>query len=401
MKKCAFIRKTLRAVFNSIIWHVGWLFPRNKNKWVFGSWFGDRYSDNSRAMYEYVLKEMPYIKAMWLTRNIEVYHRLKEEGKPVELLSSFKGKMFSLTSKVAFITVEREEVNGIYLNGAKIVWLYHGMPMKYIMNDESRFLEKPSEGKTAIRKKILKILFPYLTNYNVGSVIATSEFFRPFLETAFKVDANKVWCDGYPRNDELFSSETEELIKKYRSRFPSSKFIIHMPTHRIHGMNGEPYNPFEGYGFNQNSFIETIEKGDYVYFYKGHFYDSKNRFELKHERFVRITDNDFDVLYRLVKDMDVLITDYSSIYFDYLLLQRPIILTPFDYEEYVSNERPLYYDYNDNIVANRVSDWNELLMMLLENTYVQPEIKLINKYHLNIDGFSCKRIAEHIENLWM
>ena len=153
-----FIKKGIRAIWHSIIWYLGRLAPRNKNKWVFGAWFGDRYSDNSRAMYEYVLEELPDIKACWLTKNDTVYMKLKSEGKPVELLSSFKGKFFALTAKVAFITVEREEVNGLYLNGAKLVWLYHGMPIKYIMNDESVFLR--GNSRSVVKRKIIDFLFP-------------------------------------------------------------------------------------------------------------------------------------------------------------------------------------------------------------------------------------------------
>lgn len=394
-----FIKKGIRAIWHSIIWYLGRLAPRNKNKWVFGAWFGDRYSDNSRAMYEYVLEELPDIKACWLTKNDTVYMKLKSEGKPVELLSSFKGKFFALTAKVAFITVEREEVNGLYLNGAKLVWLYHGMPIKYIMNDESVFLR--GNSRSVVKRKIIDFLFPYLSDYNVGSVIVTHDFFSPFFESAFKVDADKVWISGYPRNDVLFTSETESIVEKYKSLYPTAKFIIHMPTHRIHGRKGEAYSPFDGFGFDQELLFETLEKGDYVYFYKGHFYDSTNKVCFNHERFVRIADSDFENLYRLIKDMDILITDYSSIYFDFLLLQRPIILTPFDYEEYISSERPLYYDYKSNIIANTVSDWNELLGILLNKTYKQPNKEVIEKYHKYRDGNSCKRISENIKNLWM
>lgn len=395
-----FIYKAFCALIRLLFWHFERLIPRNQNKWIFGSWFGEKYSDNSRALYEYVLKEMPYIKPMWLTSNDIVYKRLKKEGKPVALLSSIKGKLFALTAKFAFITVERKEVNGYYLNGAKLIWLYHGMLMKYVMADERRFIEGASYDKMTSKKIVSAILFPYksVRNYNVGRILVTSDFFSPFFESAFRIDSTKIWVDGYPRNDDFFSDQTEEIILKYRALYPSAKFIIHMPTHRLHGLNGEPFNPFDGYGFSTENFYDTLEKGDYVYFYKGHFYDSNNRIELNNDRFVRVTDEDFDSLYRMIKDMDLLITDYSSIYFDYLLLKRPIILTPFDYDEYITNERPLYYDYKKNLIANYVSNWDELLDLLLNKTFILPNLDLVNKYHRNVDGNSCRRISDHIIN---
>lgn len=402
MKFFLLLFKVFRAIIRFLFWHSERLIPRNKNKWVFGSWFGEKYSDNSRAMYEYVLREMPDIKATWLTSNIDVYNKLKVIGRPVEMLSSFKGKMTALTSKFAFITVERKEVNGYYLNGAKLIWLYHGMPMKMIMNDERRFIKGETYDRPSLKKKLISFFFPYSgNNYNVGSVLTTSSFFNPFFESAFKVDSSKVWMDGYPRNDVFFSTEVESLVVKFRKLFPTAKFIIHMPTHRVHGLSGQPFNPFDGYGFDVHSFYEMLEEGDYVYFYKGHYYDTGNLLSIHHDRFVKVSDDDFDDLYRLVKDMDLLITDYSSIYFDFLLLQRPIILTPFDYSEYIKQERPLYFDYYKYIKANIVNNWSELDNLLLNKLYKQPSYDVIRMFHNNIDGLSCERISKHIEQAWM
>ena len=395
------LSRLILAIPRLLFWYTERFIPRNKNHWVFGAWFGEKYSDNSRAMYEFVLKEMPQIKPMWLTKNISVYNRLKNENKPVELLSSLKGKLFALSAKVAFVTVERDEVNGFYLNGAKVVWLYHGMVMKYIMEDESRFMQGASYYKKTTKKVLIKHLLPYVSNYNVGSITITGAFFKPYFQTAFKVEAEKIWEDGYPRNDVFFSNDSEPIVEGYRRKYPSAKFIIHMPTHRLHGLKGDPFNPFDGYGFTKDQFYDVLEKGDYVYFYKGHFYDTKNRVDLQHDRFVRITDADFDILYRLVKDMDILITDYSSIYFDYLLLQRPIILTPFDFEDYIKYERPLYYDYKEKIKANKVYNWVELFELLYNKTYDKPSDELINSFIRYRDGNSCKRISDHVMNTWM
>lgn len=395
------IYKAFLVLPRLLFWYSERIIPRSNKKWVFGSWFGEKYSDNSRAMYEYVLKEMPHIKALWLTGNRSVYYRLKQENKPVALLSSIKGKLFSLTAKIAFVTVERNEVNGFYLNGAKIVWLYHGMVIKCIMEDEKRFLTDGSNDKRNIKNKLVSLLLPYDKDYNVGSIIVTSDFFRPYFASAFKVSDDVIWADGYPRNDILFSNESEDIILKYRQLYPTAKFIIHMPTHRLHGLKGKPFNPFDDYGFDSVKFYRALDDGDYVYFYKGHFYDSNSNVGLCNDRFVTITDQDFDILYRLVKDMDILITDYSSIYFDFLLLQKPIILTPFDYDEYITNERPLYYDYKENIIANTVYNWDELINLLNSQMFIEPNDDLINKFHRNRDGLSSKRIVEDIEKKWL
>ena len=116
---------------------------------------------------------------------------------------------------------------------------------------------------------------------------------------------------------------------------------------------------------------------------------------MSNPRFLNVTDNDFDNLYTFVKDMDILMTDFSSIYIDYLLMKRPVILAPFDYEEYITGERPLYFDYND-LEGARANNWDEVLHILRECTYSEPSDAQISRFHRYVDGNSAQRISERI-----
>lgn len=395
MKKTNILLRVLTYIYELSVWALQVFIPRNKRKWIFGAWFGQKYSDNSRSMYEYVLQNHPEINALWVTKNKDIYNRLKSENKPVAMDMSLKGIFHALTSKVAFVTVVPKEVNGLWLHGAKIVWLWHGMPMKYIEADERRFVEGPSFDNPGFIKKIKKALHPF-SKRKVDSVLITGDFFSPFFQSSFQVGPEKIWNDGYPRNDELFSKEQDDIVVHYRNQFPNAKFIIFMPTHRLHGLSGKPFSPFEGNEFDSVKFFELLEEKDYVFFYKGHFYDSGVSIQLNHPRFVDVTHSNIDVLYRFVKDMDILITDYSSIYFDYLLLKRPIVLTPFDYQEYIKSERPLYFDYF-SLEAPKASNWKELISILRGNLS-GPSTEEVEKYLSYKDGNSSERIFEHIQN---
>lgn len=388
----------VEAVKNFFVWYLQRLIPRNKNRWIFGAWFGERYSDNSRSIYEYVLNNHPEIDALWVTKNEDVYNRLKAENKPVAMLSSSEAKRHAATSKVAFITVADKEVNGLYLNGAKMVWLWHGMPMKYIEADERRFVEGDRFDHPTLLRRIKMLYHPYLKKH-VDCVLTTGEFFNPIFESSFQVGPEKVWNDGYPRNDELFSKEQDAIVAQYREHYPNAKFIIYMPTHRLHGLSGKPFSPFEGNGFEPEKLFKLLEEKDYVFFYKGHFYDSGASVKLSHPRFVDVTHSSMDVLYRFVKDMDILITDYSSIYFDYLLLKKPIVLTPFDYEEYIKSERPLYFDYF-SLEAPKANNWDELIS-ILEGDLKDPSDEEVSKYLSHTDGNSSERIFNHIQKSFL
>lgn len=392
------IIRGVEAVKNFVLWHLQRLIPRKKSRWIFGAWFGERYTDNSRTMYEYVLNNHPEIDALWVTKSEEVYNRLKSEKKPVAMLSSIQGIHHALTSKISFITVDPKEVNGLYLNGAKNVYLWHGMPMKYIEADERRFVEGKRFDHPPLLRRIKMSYHPYLKKH-VDCVVTTGNFFTSIFESSFRIAPEKVWNDGNPRNDELFSKGHDSIVTQYREHYPDAKFIIYMPTHRLHGLSGKPFSPFEGNGFDQEKLFKLLEEKNYVLFYKGHFYDSGVSVQLKHPRFADVTHSSIDILYRFVKDMDILITDYSSIYFDYLMLKKPIVLTPFDYQEYIKSERPLYFDYY-SLEAPKANDWDELIT-ILKNDLQEPSDEEVSKYLSHTDGNSSERIFNHIQKTFL
>lgn len=378
-------------------WYLQCLLPRNKHIWLFGSWFGQKYSDNSRGMYEYVLVNEPHIRPMWITHSQEVYAKLKEEGRPVAMAHSWKGRLWCLRAGVVFITTAAAEMNAKYLNGARMIWLWHGMVIKQIMADEVRFKNLRYSTFKRIKVAINNFLFPWENHVRKDAVLSTADFFNPFLASAFEVEENQLWTDGYPRNDALFSESQEKIIKRYREQFPTAKFIIYMPTHRLNERKGTPFNGFEDFGFDQETFFQILEEQDYVFFNKGHFYDSSAQIGMSNPRFLNVTDKDFDNLYTFVKDMDILMTDFSSIYIDYLLVKKPIILAPFDYNDYISSERPLYFDYND-LEGVKASNWNDVFTILRERTYFNPTEEQISRFHRYIDGNSARRIASHIQS---
>lgn len=99
---------------------------------------------------------------------------------------------------------------------------------------------------------------------------------------------------------------------------------------------------------------------------------------------------------------DVLITDYSSVFFDYLLLNKPIVFYPYDYDKYVKERKGFYFDYKKDLPGAIAYNIEELLNILKNNKelhkYDQKRRKF-RKEHLELcDGNSCQRIVEKIIN---
>lgn len=108
-------------------------------------------------------------------------------------------------------------------------------------------------------------------------------------------------------------------------------------------------------------------------------------------------------LYEILNGCDILITDYSSIYFDYLLLDRPIIFVPVDLSEYKENRGFLLEPYDDWTPGpkclSQVELENEIISCLSDATYYQDKRKdILNKVHEYKDGFSTKRTWEFIDD---
>ena len=89
--------------------------------------------------------------------------------------------------------------------------------------------------------------------------------------------------------------------------------------------------------------------------------ESKQKF--KHERIIFESHSISDP-YPLLLNASVLITDYSSIFADFLLLNRPLIFSNFDHLNYIKNERSLYWNYNDVTPGYKASDWDSLIKAL-------------------------------------
>jgi CDP-glycerol glycerophosphotransferase (TagB/SpsB family) len=131
-----------------------------------------------------------------------------------------------------------------------------------------------------------------------------------------------------------------------------------------------------------------------------HFYDM-SRISFDNQSNIKFIRESMDP-YELLLESTILITDYSSIYFDFLLTQRPIIFTPFDIEEYQKKDREFYYNYEDVTPGPKCQDWNEVLiwieMFVKDITLFEKERKEVNKKFNKFDDFkNSERVYQMIK----
>ena len=117
-----------------------------------------------------------------------------------------------------------------------------------------------------------------------------------------------------------------------------------------------------------------------------------------------VQEKDISELNELLPHVDILITDYSGAYLDYLLLDRPIIFAPFDIEKYLKMDRELYEDYDEATPGVKCKNWIEVLDKLSiilsgDDCYKAERLRALNKYHSYCDGDSSKRVYELANSL--
>jgi len=387
------------------IYWLSYLVPKDKNLWIFGAWFGEKYADNSKYLFEYINKNHTEIKAIWLTNNQNTFELIKKKGYKVFKTYSLKGLFYALRAQVGIISTGLKDIN-IYTTGnMKIVQLWHGIPLKKIMFDDKITFKHPN-----FFKNITFLIFPFLKRdfyYSNTIFIATSEEVQKRMSSAFNVRLDKVKVTGYPRNDSFFQSLRKDLdfVKKLLYfKSIGKKIVIYMPTHRREGKLNICKFLFSNLSF-LNSRLEWL---NCILLVKLHYYHLNEISYLTNENYSNIIVlNDKLIeqdIYNILKLTDILITDYSSVYLDYLLLNKPIIFAPFDLEDYLKNDREFYYNYNEVTPGPKAKNWEEVIKYLEDfiknpQLYKEEREKIKNFFHKYKDGNSSKRVFQEIVKL--
>ena len=373
------IIRYLICIINLPLYYISYLFPKNKSIWIFGAWFGEKYADNSKILFEYVNKIDNSIMPIWLTKNRKVYKELKANGFKVYYSYSIYGYYYTAKSGYIFVSTGMADVNRFVATTRNKIQLWHGTPLKKILKDAHSQDESSSLA-------FIKFLFVPFNIPKYKLLLSSSENINENLSNAFGSMVKKICVLGYPRNDNLFNNEV-------------TKTIIFLPTHRQEGNSNikHIFDSFDSIKINQ-----FLMKYNYTLFVKLHFYDLEN-ISIRDSSNIKFISEDID-LYKFLSKTHILITDYSSVYFDFLLLNRPIIFTPFDIDEYMDRDRELYYDYDQVTPGPRCMNWdeviNEIEMIIKgEDNYDDQRQKInifFNKYK---DSNSSKRIYEYIKDL--
>ena len=281
--------------------------------------------------------------------------------------------------------------------------LWHGFPLKGIGN----------------MSKEDKVNMPFISEQwnNLDAIISYSEFYNIFMSSAFWIEKEKFLITGMPRNDFLYKSDgKKQILNLLNLNMNDKKVLFYLPTFRksVHQKNMTKIwdNIFGMADFNLEQFNSFLNKYNLHLIVKLHpneenYVISKlqqmkvnNITLLKNE----VLNNSVVDLYEILNAADLLITDYSSVYFDFLLLNRPIIFTPTDLEIYRKTRGFMLEPYGLWTPGPKVLKQEELegeiIKLLTDTKYYQKERQYIRDIiHRYKDGNSSERVWKVIDKI--
>jgi CDP-glycerol glycerophosphotransferase len=368
-----------------------------KNFVVIGTMSGKYFGGNSKTIYFYLLKNYPQIKVTWITKNQKVYHQLKAANLPVVKSNSIMGIITLWQAKVGVVTNELRDIAltpFLVLPTLKLVSLRHGRSVKKV-----RFARE--KHRLALKESWERRYENKLITY----VISTSDFVSKIQEKCLLVGKEKHLVTGYPRNDIFFDPSRKRIII-YSKKITS---VLYAPTWR-HGRNPTTFFPFKD--FKHQELISFLVKNKIKLYLRPHKNDlikfpkaviflkrlaqaSKNIFLVTHDNYPDINE--------LLPDFDILISDYSAIYHDWLLLDKPLLFIPYDYEDF-KTQNGFLYDYKKLLPGPIINSSQQLYKEMShlirgKDQFKQKRLKLKKLIHKFEDGRASERVAAIINKL--
>lgn len=361
--------KCIIYLIGYILRAVSFCMPRSRKVWVFGGTWG-AFDGNAKYLFIHVSQHVSQVLPVWITYKPAVVREVRRCGLRAYSLFSFRGLWYALRAGYYFFNAYSSDICYFTAGRAVCVNLWHGVGLKKI-----EFCVDKGPLYDRYVRKTLKQRFYYPQVYRRPDYFLSSTPFQTVkFAKAFRIREEQCLPFGYPRNDILLfpeekrqaflrrfaSEETWGFIQKFRQY---DRVFLYMPTWR-----DSQRNLFAEH-LNLEALHLLMERKNALLVLKPH----TNTVVHEHIRSMHYSnllflEGSVDI-YPLLPYTDVLITDYSSVLYDYLLMSgKGVILYLYDYADYVK-ERDFNYPFLDNVAGEVAYTFPELLAAMKRDAY--------------------------------
>jgi CDP-glycerol glycerophosphotransferase len=354
------------------------LIKQDANAWCFIP-YGDDFTGNIKAVFEYSVLLNVKVIILTSSKSFEKYNDKAIIINDVTATDYFKSSVIICDQLLSVYTFFRK----YNFSPKKIINVWHGIPMKKMflssINPISPFIQNEKE---------------------MFHIIASSELDAKAMEKSFGVSPGNIHITGLPRIDYLsnLSDSMKDEEFKINQLTNGKKLILFAPTWRDD--NGSYYE------FTQedlNLLSDFLDKNNCVIGVREHFNHKNKSYynQLKKVNVLNLNNDYFKNIEVLLKKADLLITDYSSCYFDFLFLKKPCVSFAFDYQEYGSHERGFLHDPKELFGQNLCFDFHHVLLRAEElmNKPYSIDMDTFNRFYKFDDNKNSERVIDIIKNI--
>ena len=400
-KKSVLIRKIIRKllyIYRYIMFKIRTIGIKVENKTVIFSTFnGKSYSCSPKAIYEYMLNNDKYkdYNFIWAFRDTEKYKQIGENKNTIIVKSG--SKQFSKALARAKYWVFNYKIGDQLYPKKNQIFLqcWHGTPLKRLGCDLIHFDNKLNTMKEM--KKRYKVEAQKFDYFISPSKYASEKFISAWnLKEIGK--ENIILEEGYPRNDFLYNyteNDVKEIKDKLGIQNTNKKIILYAPTYR-----GDQHTSGVGYTYKTEVDFDKLKEeleNDYIILFRPHYFVA-NVFDFEKYKGFIYNVADVDDINKLYIISDILITDYSSVFFDYANLKRPMIFHMYDLEHYRDESNGFYFDVEEELPGKITRTDNELIQEIKRITkefkYDEKYKKFNEKFNYLDDGKASKRVTD-------
>lgn len=339
--------KAKNLLFTACLEHFGQIRP-DSHIWLFSSTDNSHYNYNSRYLFEYVKENLPEITPLFVINDSELRNSLSSKyGKQYFIeTESIQGIRQALSAGVWFTSAGLPAYGTGLHKKRLIINLWHGVPLKKIA------LLDPNLKKTA------RIYFKKIFSENYTCILTTSHELIPLMARSFAVSEDKIKVWGQPRNDGLFQkNDCREILGQLFPDLPEyTKTVLYAPTFRDYGQ--VQLFPFKD--FDQKQLEAFLDEKNMLLFIRTHVAEQGSAAPYLGKRIRFLGNEQAEDVTGILNIFDCLITDYSSIYIDYLLTDKPMIFLPYDRQQYLDG-RGMNFDYDDVTPGPKPETFNDFL----------------------------------------
>lgn len=339
--------KAKNLLFTACLEHFGQIRP-DSHIWLFSSTDNSHYNYNSRYLFEYVKENLPKITPLFVINDPELRNSLSSKyGKQYFIeTESIQGIRQALSAGVWFTSAGLPAYGTGLHKKRLIINLWHGVPLKKIA------LLDPN------LKKAARIYFKKIFSENYTCILTTSHELIPLMARSFAVSEDKIKVWGQPRNDGLFQkNDCREILGQLFPDLPEyTKTVLYAPTFRDYGQ--VQLFPFKD--FDQEQLEAFLEEKNMLLFIRTHVAEQGSAAPYLGKRIRFLGNEQAEDVTGILNIFDCLITDYSSIYIDYLLTDKPMIFLPYDRQQYLDG-RGMNFDYDDVTPGPKPETFNDFL----------------------------------------